>query len=232
MATQKILEAFPPAPTREKKTRLELIQEADGGMSFNAHMTAKLLSLQKSETRRPIEDLKLLQAHHIEMCCNHPEDEGCVGWLSGSNNGIVRDEDGHGIGTVGAPYDVGQLIYVREPWAFAVDPLQYIYGADEILAGAADIQLETDYNKDAAKTTYHTPHWMPSDAARIFIRIENIWAERLKDISNCGAMSEGFQSEEEFIRSFLDIYTPRRWDNCYADNPFVWVYDFIVVEVF
>lgn len=71
---------------------------------------------------------------------------------------------------VKAPYQPGDMIYVRETWNR--DPFRYnrfIYKAD-------------GYGPD--KTWRPSIH-MPRQAARIFLRVTNVRVERLQDIGDC-----------------------------------------------
>jgi len=73
---------------------------------------------------------------------------------------------------------------------------------------------------------------MPHEAARLFIRMREVQAERVQDISEADCYAEGCPP----INSMRCVCDPQEWfscafENCYGDdawgaNPFVWVYSF------
>lgn len=76
---------------------------------------------------------------------------------------------------------------------------------------------------------------MPKEAARIFLEVTDVRIERLQDISEVDAVSEGFvadkggipfKAKSRFFMTWKDIYG---WDSI-KDNPFVWVYEFKQIE--
>lgn len=84
------------------------------------------------------------------------------------------------------PYKIGDYLYVRETWTkvsdwTTVDPEVglfdgFIYKAD---------WSETESPK------WHSPIHMPKEAARIFLMVTDVRVERLQNISNDQAVSEG-----------------------------------------
>lgn len=81
------------------------------------------------------------------------------------------------------PYQPGDLLYVRETWAFDT--------------GDADDEIGTGYFVYRADDLHHPDcKWwpsvrMPKEAARIFLRVKSIRVERLQDITDEGAIKEG-----------------------------------------
>lgn len=92
---------------------------------------------------------------------------------------------------VKAPYQPGDVLYVRETWAsyIAKQPVRaipmdfsrvnYIYKADEVA------------NSDGSKIKWHSPVTMPKEAARIFLRVTDVRVERLKEITIEQLVKEG-----------------------------------------
>lgn len=78
-----------------------------------------------------------------------------------------------------APYRPGDILYVRETWTSLVGA--YIYKAD---------QKPGMNNPGKWNPSIH----MPREAARIFLRVTDVRVERLQDITEAGAVKEGFEA--------------------------------------
>lgn len=113
------------------------------------------------------------------------------------------------------PYQVGDILYVRETWAEGYDG--YIYRADDKMG-------------DKSVIMWHPSIHMPRGAARIFLRVTNIKAENLKNITVDGALHEGADISQG-LKNFISIWnstipektlTQYGWDA----NPYVWVIEF------
>lgn len=113
------------------------------------------------------------------------------------------------------PYQVGDILYVRETWAEGYD--EYIYRADDKMG-------------DKSVIVWHPSIHMPREAARIFLRVTGVRAERLQDITVDGALHEGADISQGF-KNFISIWnstipektlTQYGWDA----NPYVWVISF------
>jgi len=76
------------------------------------------------------------------------------------------------------PYQPGNIMYVRETWARSMAGT-YLYRATDtplILSG------------------WHPSIHMPREAARIFLRVTDVRVERLQNITEAGAVKEGFEA--------------------------------------
>lgn len=133
------------------------------------------------------------------------------------------------------PYEVGDVLYVRETWGNYGDGTPLLYKAD-YPDGA------TTYKHDDGIHMCDLPKWkpsihMPKAAARIFLRVTSVRVERLQDITPEQAIKEG--TKENFpplaVDEFRDI-----WQNTikkdqaeiysWEANPYVWVIEFERVE--
>ena len=76
-----------------------------------------------------------------------------------------------------APYQPGDILYVRETWKKA--PNGYYYYEDWQRNDIADV------------TKWEPSIHMPKEAARIWLKVTNVRVERLQDITPKGAESEG-----------------------------------------
>lgn len=120
------------------------------------------------------------------------------------------------------PYSVGDILYVRETWTRDIES-NYIYKAD--------------YNR--SDILWRPSIHMPRNAARIFLRVLSIHAEKLQDITVSGVRSEGISFDiEQPVSSWRRFV--RLWDSTikpadlsvygYAANPWVWVIRFVPVR--
>ena len=127
------------------------------------------------------------------------------------------------------PYQVGDILWVRE--AVYLDPKPYIgrYKADDKLVGG-DMPLVWCWI-----TTHLSGRYMPKTAARIFLEVTKIRVEGVQDITPDDIMAEGRSSSlsddedysagyEWFAELWNSIHGKDAWDR----NEWVWVYDFEV----
>lgn len=128
--------------------------------------------------------------------------------LYGSNN----------IPAAKAPYRAGDILYVRKTWTMLVG--SYLYRADQ---------------KTGMK---HPGKWLPSihmpkEAARLFLRVTDVRAERLQDIfkdppgPKNQVVREGFRYGCDFIATWQNTMSRKDWPVYgWNANPLVWVIEF------
>ncbi len=194
---------------------------------FNTEMVRAILDNRKTVTRRPIKPQPLTNYYEL--------------YLKDLQNGIAklgwRNSDG--VCFRKAPYQPGDVLYVRETWQRigAIDEEkaqiieeteQYIYAADDDSYLYGDIFVMPDGTlKD--HIPWRSSIHMPKEAARIFLRVTDVRVERLQDIgyddletdSGFFATTEQFASlwDKVIKKSDLDKYG---WEA----NPWVWVIEF------
>lgn len=128
-----------------------------------------------------------------------------------------------------APCKPGDILWVRETWAHpseaevrnGADPDMFIYKADSPLL-------------PAAHDRWHPSIHMPKGAARIFLRVKDVWMERLKDIHekyepgpDHPVAKEGLGYTCDFIATWENTIKPADRDKYGWDaNPWVWVVEF------
>lgn len=132
---------------------------------------------------------------------------------------------------------VGEDIWCKEVYStngFAYGKEGYIYKTD--LNELGRIEAE---NLDEMDIKWRSPVTMPYEASRLTIVSERVWTERVRDITEEGAMAEGVwpefeMSAEEFSdKKFIPNSTYKLgfkhlWDSHakpgykFADNPVVW----------
>lgn len=183
---------------------------------FNTEMVRAILDGRKTVTRRPIKPQP-----------THPR-WNQIGWLGW--------DDGHGH-RIHQPYHIGDILYVRETWSpVFVRPKRYIYKADSDAGMGEGMGLPI---------RWHPSIHMPKEAARIFLRVNDVRVERLRDISEEQAKAEGFfkgwrMTEHSSIaltaaQAFMWMwdYTIKPADRArygWVANPYVWVIEFERIE--
>ena len=123
-----------------------------------------------------------------------------------------------------APYQRGDILYVRETWKNATNGYYY---------------YENWQRDDIADVTKWKPSiHMPKEAARIWLKVTDVRVERLQDIDGKWCVKEGIEEEplkhvgEDFVKGmFHDL-----WDSTikksdldrygWDANPWVWVIEF------
>ena len=134
-----------------------------------------------------------------------------------------------------SPYKPGDVLYVRETWAYIKEthPGCYHYRAS---ATEADEQW---FRENGWK--WRSSLYMPRAAARIFLKVKNVRVERLQDIGIEDAQAEGFDAvfcyaylaRKKICNSCIGCYL-KIWNSLYAKkpeyqwdkNPYVWVVEF------
>lgn len=158
-------------------------------------------------------------------------------------------ENGKAFETVGTPvttteikfpYEVGDILYVRETWAYikSMSPTINKLVGGGVYVYRADGGIENRMGDNFWRPSIH----MPKEAARIFLRIINVRVERLQDIENNNkeAKREGF--DWQYIDDDFSVKIPPRvnFAACWDDNfkksdidkygwnadPWVWVIEF------
>ena len=139
--------------------------------------------------------------------------------------------DGYGEKFFKLPCEPGNILYVRETWKKA--PNGYYYYEDWQKNVIADI------------TKWKPSIRMPKEAARIWLKVTDVRAERLQDITEEGAKKEGAIDNRGFIHSpnneYDNVHTAREhfvkiWNNTikksnldrygWDASPWVWVIEF------
>ena len=137
----------------------------------------------------------------------------------------IYDTDGKQ-GKITPPYQPGDILYVRETWKQA--PNGYYYYEDWQRSDIADI------------TKWKPSIHMPKEAARIWLKVTDVRAERLQEITAESALLEGTDKyihlngkfdKNAILTLFMGIWNSTikksdfdryGWDT----NPYVWVIEF------
>lgn len=179
---------------------------------FNSDMVRAILDGRKTVTRRVIKDKDIINAWDCES--------------DGTPIAFIDRETGDSHQpTLPCKYQPGDILYVRETWARSM--------AGTYLYKATDTPIILD--------RWHPSIHMPKEAARLFLRVTDVRAERLQDITSGQIDAEGCKEWAYSAKtgellpsgpSFFQI----KWDRTIkpADlplygwdaNPWVWVIEF------
>ena len=203
---------------------------------FNTEMVRAILNGRKSCTRRVVKQNQFIG---LPDRCKNSNPEEYVKTKSGMFKPYCDMTDAELImASYKAPYQTGDILYVRETWSEWDDG--YVYKAwNEPFPQPGKSPV----------MKWHPSIHMPKAAARIWLKVTDVRAERLQDITTAGALLEGVspsgcrecnapfgcdmcQDEgHSEIDSFIEIWngTIKKsdldrygWDA----NPWVWVIEF------
>lgn len=178
-------------------------------------MINALKERRKRQTRRKVSDL-----HH-----------GFLDYCKASNKDIDV------FISKNSKFKIGNILWVRE--TFDKVTYEFVYKADD----------NSGYEFLSAIRWKPSIH-MPKVAARIFLEVTNIKVERLKDISEEDAIAEGVFQHSDYgstgyvhygrtdealtdidaVYSFETLWDSINGKDSWEKNPWVWVYDFKVVD--
>jgi hypothetical protein len=168
----------PALPIRAKTIRMIFSIRRTAAMKpilFNTPMVQAILNGTKTTTRRVVKPQFETDA------------EGRVHTFSEvvSGNHFVWVDRSNIKSAIPLPYHTGDVLYVRETFGFSKDKFhRRVYKADlEFPQGRPRETLENG--------KWKSPYAMPREAARLFLRVTGVRAERLQDITNAGALAEG-----------------------------------------
>lgn len=211
-------------------------------MLFSTEMVRALLDGRKTQTRRIVKagfDLSNFRYNNIRM----------------GDNWFFTDNGTHNLG-VKNKVKIGDIIWVRETWAETCDEkgipiLAYKTGLPRIIGGQNVLydEIDTKWSIDNFPSCgkWKPSLFMPKSACRLFLEVVNVRLERLHDISESDAIAEGIEAEYFKKDWWYKIYTGddstlypcisyrTLWSKIngqksWEENPFVWVYDFKLVE--
>ena len=160
---------------------------------FNAEMVRAILDGRKTCTRRLV---KFLPGENSQWT-GYIKDGLML--YNGRNEPCIRK----------VPYQPGDIMYVRETWQCwrahryeATADIRFRAGGDDVRLqfanGNTDSIDRLDYDTFVHKWFSHNGEWkpslfMPKEAARIWLKVTDVRVERLKDITEDGALREGSQ---------------------------------------
>jgi hypothetical protein len=197
-----------------------------------------ILAGRKTQTRRVITQLYRLQKHGGPLLSGHPvgdsnDPDNPIGFMTGC--GIERPT-----------YSSGDILCVRETWCKIKETIiTDDFSVNYFLYKATD--------EKPTQLHWRSPRFMPREAARIFLRVAGVRAERVQGITAEDCIAEGVDLEwteempkpgymslaysEKVVKpAFIKAYH-ELWDDLNAKrgygwdkNPWVWAYTFERVE--
>jgi len=125
-----------------------------------------------------------------------------------------------------ARYHVGEVVYIKEAWATdsMFDNMSFKQILETKVATIPIWYKDNDFQEENLNTTqgrWRTPRFMPEYAARYFIKIKDVRAERLDDITYGDCMAEGLDMSDVDYRPGWDVSKYKLlWDSINKEYPF------------
>ena len=174
------------------------------GILFRPEMIQAILEGTKTQTRRVIKPQPPDDARLIGAC-------DVWGWQV---DGVFTNESK-------PPYQVGEVVYVKEAWCESYFGKPICYKAD-------------GKESPGPKGFWRSPMFLKAVNARYFIKITDVRVERLQEITPHDCILEGIIEEYGDGLALRDKFESL-WDSLNSKypweiNPWVWVYSFVRVN--
>ncbi len=224
------------------------------GILFTPENIKAIREYRKTQTRRLMTPQPMrLDENNKEFWTEHPGLEIMKGWVWDKNKHshyYAWDNYGGKFSCIeySARYQVGEVVYIKEAWGIRdcgfrvpLDKETWAEGfpVNRIMYGLESPTKLNWFNK-------RSPLFMPAWAARSFIQITDVRAERLQEITEEDAMSEGVDQQmatylglsmENYTRDggqfYRHIYS-RLWDSINKKHPWSnndWIFAYSFTEV-
>lgn len=212
---------------------------------FNTEMVKAILDGRKTVTRRVLAEGECFDKRH--GLDREPYKFKTGEWRFDKQTAV----DDYKTYTLKSPYQPGDVLYVRETWRIRNCIGDYAKGTKRIeieyrAGGDSHIMYPTDpdFDKWRQGAKWHPSIHMPKKAARLFLQVTDVRAERLQDITPVGLRMEGIQVSPIFDPWDCEISPEamrrfefeRIWDSTikkkyitqfgWNANPWVWVIEF------
>lgn len=210
---------------------------------FNTEMVQAILEGRKTVTRR------LVKKSQCTLLCKKEPSGLNVEYLFAPFDGMTNAELIES--TYREPYQPGDILYVRETWAFlpCVECMNEgpACNIDSVVYDDGDCESEGCFVYRASHPRPEKVSWtpsihMPKKAARIWLKVTGVRVERLQDITGQGVRAEGISNQHS------NPAMGKRWENLqrlefeklwnstikksdddrygWNANPWVWVIEF------
>jgi len=219
------------------------------GILFKPDMIKAIVEGKKTVTRRLIS--KQRESSECELMPGHDKDS--IVWL-------FRHEALSEIISVKPRYQVGEVVYIKEAYTYVTlaekDPWKdraIADGSFRRMPNGDPVTVWFKLDGYEIGSRWETPMFMPAWAARYFIKIKDVRAERLQEISWKDTHAEGilrFDREHpdidggvgynrgarglpmryESIAAYMDLWNSINKDYQWESNPWCWVYTFVKVD--
>jgi len=184
------------------------------GIIFSTEMVQTILDGRKTQTRRTI---KPDVFNNFDICCVG----GAIAWCDQETGDFYPP-------THCARYGVGDVLYVKETWAVIPESFSDAGGYTYRAAAPQPLNSYVVYTSPHKPIKWKPSIHMPRKAARIWLKITGVKAERLHDISDADCCAEGidWRGSLDFRRTFKALWERIHGKGSWLDNPWVWVYEF------
>lgn len=226
------------------------------GICFIKPMFNKVVAGEKTQTRRIITPQPFIKSDWFIKDVEGWKNSPCAVVEKYKNCELERYE----IHQLLKPkYKVGETVYLKEPYAETCDEygtpiIAYKFGGKPRLKlpDSLGCEMDTDWCIDnyPACGKWKNKLFMPESAARHFIEIIAVRAERLQDVSEEDCLKEGieeviwkgkilksskhyfngYESYDTPIEAYAELIDRINGKGIWERNPFVWVYDFKLLE--
>jgi hypothetical protein len=203
------------------------------GILFSGESIPAILDGRKTMTRRVIKSKNCPDLYPISKIYDEPIGARYVG-------GIIRPQ-----------YQPGEVVYVKETFTAFWQGILSVkggyggtvtfvrYEADGVESKCWPGHKGLNIPFDSEEGRKYSPLFMPQWAARIFLRITAVRAERIQDITHFDAQCEGAKmAPDDELREYgYRAGFKQLWDSIngkkhpWKNNDYVWVYEFERVEV-
>jgi len=164
-----------------------------------------------------------------------PDKWTCNGWAGSWQGFAFSDKSSATTSRIVKPrYQVGEVVYLKEAWRMS----WYKFGNDRQIP-----YYRLGTGRENQKGIWKSPLFMPEWAARLFIKITDIRAERLQEITEEDAITEGIYRggnyysdnihaavDDTACSAFKRLWNSINKDYPWESNPWVFVYSFKRVE--
>lgn len=212
------------------------------GICFIEPLFHKVVKGEKTQTRRII-NIQPLDSRNwrvgTTMDSTAKEDREIIGknhYLLLENEYTIKESDGR---YFTPKYKVGEKVYLKEPYfIFDEEDNSCFYKYLPKVDWLTDKEFLDNVNSISRLQGWKNKLFMPESAARYFIEITAVRAERLQDISEEDCIKEGITLYDEsgkylghgYIDTYAALIDKINGKGTWEKNPFVWVYDFKLVK--
>ena len=183
----------------------------------------------KSQTRRVIKPRYRENESGFEVATHIKSGYMSIHILN-EEGGYSRDYD--------PPYDVGDILWVRETYLKLSKEhyMGYSWYAYKATTDSESEDVRKEYIKHGYLYQWKPSIHMPHEAARIFLEVKSVRVRRLQEIDTVSCVLEGVEfgnawtanAKPTFIKLWESTNAKRGYS--WEANPWVWVYEFMRVD--
>lgn len=227
-------------------TPTEVLEAKERPILFSGPMVRALLDGRKTQTRRAVKPMRSQEFLTPELLAAAPSAKMVDGWAG------LEHPKGGPLTAIRCPYGVpGERLWVRETWGlnhyeYERGPIPKVRPADledQYLAYAAT-EIDSEIRNELRwRPSIHMPRW----ACRLVLEITDVRVERLHEITEADAISEGadqyasstkLRRDRPYDASLNGIYREgfsELWEaingaGSWDANPWVWAVSFRVLS--